>query len=171
LSSFLSPFVAYRTVMANAFSVCPALVADERLATHVPVYAFENDNGDTPQNNPTLPLSAFHNAGNPFLFSSPTHTLTPNQAVLGAQIVAQWSGFARTGNPTVDGTPRWPPYKRERLVMSLVSSGWQRPDVRGDPEYSTQLRVLERREPARARGSALGRSCQLPLQREPLTLT
>ncbi len=123
LSRFLSPFIAYRTVMADAFSVCPALVADERLAAHLPVYAFENDNGDTPQNNPTLPLGAFHNAENPFLFPPPTLTLTPNQAVLGAQIVAQWSGFARTGNPTVDGTPRWPLYKDERLVMSLVSSG------------------------------------------------
>jgi para-nitrobenzyl esterase len=87
------------------------------------VYAFENDNGDTPQNNPTLPLGAFHNAENPFLFPSPALTLTPNQAALGAQIVAQWSGFARTGNPTVEGARPWPLYKNERLVMSLVSSG------------------------------------------------
>jgi para-nitrobenzyl esterase len=123
LSNFPSPFIAYRTVMADAFSVCPALVADERLAAHRPVYAFENDNGDTPQNNPTLPLGAFHNAENPFLFPSPTLRLTPNQAVLAAQVVAQWSGFARAGNPAVDGTPRWPRYKNERLVMSLVSSG------------------------------------------------
>jgi para-nitrobenzyl esterase len=123
LTRFLSPFIAYRTVMADAFSVCPSLAADDRLATHLPVYAFENDNGDTPQNNPTLPLGAFHNAENPFLFPSPTLTLTPNQAVLGAQIIAQWSEFARSGNPTVDGAPRWLPYKNERLVMSLVSSG------------------------------------------------
>src|SRR5262249_3554393 len=123
VSRFPSSFIAYRTVMADAFSVCPALVADERLAKHIPIYAFENDNGDTPQNNPTLPLGACHNAENPFLFPPPTLTLSPNQAALGDQIVAQWSGFARTGNPTVDGTPRWPLYKNERLVMSLVSSG------------------------------------------------
>ena len=109
--------------MADVFSVCPALVAEEQLAKHIPVYAFENDNGDTPQNNPTLPLGAFHNAENPFLFPPPTITLSPNQAALGDQIVAQWSGFARTGNPAVDGTPRWTPYNNERLVMSLVSSG------------------------------------------------
>jgi len=123
LSRFPSPFIAYRTVMADAFSVCPALVADERLAKHLPVYAFENDNGDTPQNNPTLPLGAFHNAENPFLFPPPTLSLSPNQAALGDQIVAQWSGFARAGNPAADGTPRWPLYNDERLVMSLVSSG------------------------------------------------
>ena len=118
-----SPFIAYRTVMADAFSVCPALVADERLAKHIPVYAFENDNGDTPQNTPTLPLGAFHNAENPFLFPSSTLTLGPNQSALGDQVVAQWSGFARTGNPTVDGTPRWTLYNDERLVMSLVPGG------------------------------------------------
>jgi para-nitrobenzyl esterase len=118
-----SPFIAHRTVMADAFSVCPALVADQQLARHIPVYAFENDNGDTPQTNPTLPLGAFHNAENPFLFPSSTVAIGPNQAVLGDQIVAQWSGFARTGNPTVDGTPRWPLYNERQLVMSLVSSG------------------------------------------------
>lgn len=123
VTRFASPFIAYRTVMADAFSVCPALLAEERLATHIPVYAFENDNGDTPQTNPTLPLGAFHNAENPFLFPSPTLTLTPNQAALGDQIVAQWSGFARTGNPTANGAPRWTLYGNERLVMSLVSSG------------------------------------------------
>src|SRR5262249_8671444 len=123
VSRFPSPFIAYRTVMADAFSVCPALVGGERLAKHIPVYAFENGNRDTAQNDPTFPLGAFHNAENPFLFPAPTLTLSPNQAALGDQIVAQWSGFARTGNPTVDGTPRWTLYNNERLVMSLVSSG------------------------------------------------
>ena len=118
-----SPFIAHRTVMADAFSVCPALVTDQQLARHIPVYAFENDNGDTPQGNPTLPLGAFHNAENPFLFPSSTLAIGPNQAVLGDQIVAQWSGFARTGNPTVVGTPAWPLYSERQLVMSLVSSG------------------------------------------------
>ena len=123
VSRFPSPFIAYRTVMADAFSVCSALVADDQLAAHLPLYAFENDNGDTPQTNPTLPLGAFHNAENPFLFPPATLTLTPNQAALGTQIVAQWSGFARSADPTVDGTPHWPPFTHERSVMSLVSSG------------------------------------------------
>ena len=40
---------------------------------------------------------------------SPRHPLARAESG-GARgfIVAQWSGFARTGNPTVDGTPRWP---------------------------------------------------------------
>jgi para-nitrobenzyl esterase len=130
-----SPFIAYRTVMADAFSVCPALVTDEQLAKYIPVYAFENDNATTPQAAVArplgLPIGAFHNAENPFLFplggnnavAAGPVTLDPNQAVFGDQIVAQWAGFARTGNPTVDGTPNWSLYNKDRLVMSLVAAG------------------------------------------------
>jgi para-nitrobenzyl esterase len=122
-----SPFIAHRTVMADAFSVCPALVADQQLARYIPVYAFENDNAATPQGagmrRLELPLGAFHNGENPFLFPSATLTLDPNQAVFGNQIIAQWAGFARTGNPTVDGAPDWLPYNKGQRVMSLVPAG------------------------------------------------
>ncbi|MFL6449219.1 MAG: hypothetical protein ACJ746_16265 [Bryobacteraceae bacterium] len=86
-----SPFIAHRTVVADAFSVCPALVTHEQLARHIPVYAFENDNAATPSGrNLEVPLGAFHNGENPFLFPPPTQTLDPNQAMFGNQIVAQW---------------------------------------------------------------------------------
>lgn len=118
-----SPFIAYRTVMADSASVCPALVADHELTKHIPVYAFENDNADTPTSS-TLPLGAFHNAENPFLFQSATATFDANQTAFGDQVVAEWTGFARTGNPTVPGTPLWTRYRNASpLVMSLVPSG------------------------------------------------
>ena len=107
--------------------MCPALVGDDQLARHIPVYAFENDNAATPQGAAgrrlELPLGAFHNGENPFLFPSATQTLDADQAVFGNQIIAQWAGFARTGNPTVDGAPDWPLYSKGRGVMSLVPAG------------------------------------------------
>lgn len=119
-----SPFIAYRTVMADAVNVCPALVVERQAARHLPLFAFENDNADTPGADPTLPLGAFHNAENPFLFPNSAVHLDANQAVFGDQVVAQWTGFARTGNPTVPGTPRWTRYtENNRLVMSLVPAG------------------------------------------------
>jgi para-nitrobenzyl esterase len=118
-----SPFIAYRTVMADSASVCPALVADTRVAKNIPVYAFENDNADTPTTS-TLPLGAFHNAENPFLFPSATLTFDANQTAFGDQVIAEWTGFARTGNPTVPGAPRWTRYtNNHQLVMSLVPAG------------------------------------------------
>jgi para-nitrobenzyl esterase len=119
-----SPFIAHRTIMADAVNVCPALIAERQIAKHIPVYAFENDNADTPQLNGTLPLGAFHNAENPFLFPNPALTLDPNQAVFGDQVIAEWAGFARTGDPTVPGTPLWTRYTTsDSRVMSLVPAG------------------------------------------------
>jgi para-nitrobenzyl esterase len=122
-----SSFIAHRTVMADAFSVCPALIADEQLARHITVYAFENDNAATPLGAGAqrlgLPLGAFHNGENPFLFPSPALTLDPDQTVFGDQIIAQWAGFARSSNPTVDGAPGWPMYNKDQFVMSLVPAG------------------------------------------------
>jgi para-nitrobenzyl esterase len=79
-----SPFIASRTVKADAVNVCPALVTEQRLARHIPVYAFQNDNADTPRLDPSLPLGAFHNAENPFLFPNSNLKLNANQAALGA---------------------------------------------------------------------------------------
>jgi hypothetical protein len=103
-----SPFIAYRTVMADAFSVCPALVADQQLARHIPVYAFENDNATTPQGaagrRRELPLGAFHNGENPFLFPS------ANGPDLPAPVTPQWTA-PPTGPRTAKAgaSCRWSP--------------------------------------------------------------
>ena len=50
--------------------------------------------------------------------------LDANPRSFGALLVAQWTGFARTGDPTVDGTPLWPRFTRtDPAVMSLVPAG------------------------------------------------
>jgi para-nitrobenzyl esterase len=129
-----SPYIAYRTIVADADSVCPALVADQRLAKHIPTYAYENDDADSPPGpfssgpfsflDPTKPNGSYHIAEVPFLFPNSTSTLDANQAALAAQVTAEWTGYARTGNPTVAGTPRWTRYNKTNPdVMSLVEAG------------------------------------------------
>jgi para-nitrobenzyl esterase len=137
-----SPFIAYRTIMADAFSVCPALVSDAQVAKYIPVYAYEDDDSDSPtpvgQSLPVNqspgagqtaaaetqpPLGAFHSAIN-HLAHDPPASLDPNQAALQSQVLAEWIGFARTGEPTVRYTPRWTRYNtRGRPVMSLMPAG------------------------------------------------
>jgi para-nitrobenzyl esterase len=123
-----APFIAYRTIMADAFSVCPALVSDAQLAKHVPAYAYEDDDSDSPAAPPsageTQPLGAYHSAIN-HLVHDPPASLDPNQAALQNQVLAQWTGFARTGNPTVTGAPGWIQYGsgHHARVMSLVPAG------------------------------------------------
>ncbi|MDF5751629.1 carboxylesterase family protein [Spongiactinospora sp. TRM90649] len=121
-----SAFIAYRTIVADSNSVCPALLNDQRLAKRIPVFAFQVDNADAPPLfflDQTKPNGAYHISEIPLLYG-PGTDYTANQRSFGAQLVAQWTGFARTGDPTVDGTPYWPKYTpSDPAVMSLVPAG------------------------------------------------
>ena len=77
LQRFPSPFIAYRTVVADSDSVCPALVADRNLSRYTQVYAYESDDADIPADvfpsyllDPTEPNGAYHIIGNALLFDS-----------------------------------------------------------------------------------------------------
>jgi para-nitrobenzyl esterase len=116
-----SPFIAYRTVMADAFSVCPSLTSYADLAKAIPVYAYEDDDADSPGE--TQPLGANHSAINRLVHESPG-LLDANQLALQKQVLTGWTGFARTGVPTAAGTPSWAPYTAPgNPVMSLQAAG------------------------------------------------
>jgi para-nitrobenzyl esterase len=118
-----SPFIAYRTIMADAFSVCPALVSDAQLSKSIPVYAYEDDDSDSPDTGATQALGAYHSAINRLVHDDPA-SLDPNQATLLSQVLAEWTGFARNGQPTANSTPLWTTYTtRSPLVMSLMPAG------------------------------------------------
>ncbi|WP_344896144.1 carboxylesterase/lipase family protein [Actinomadura meridiana] len=121
-------FIAYRTIVADSNSVCRALITDQRLAKHIKLFAYQTDNFDAPPMfflDKTKPNGAYHISESVFL--SPfgdTGDLTPNQVSFGKQLTSQWTGFARTGDPTVPGTPLWTPFTdADQGVMSLVPAG------------------------------------------------
>jgi para-nitrobenzyl esterase len=123
-----SPFIAYRTIMADAFSVCPAMVADRELSRYIPVYAYEFDDANSLHPTDGFPLGSPHSAQAIYLYPAayepPAVQYDPDQAPFRDQLVAEWAGFARTGSPTVPGTPYWARFRRgSQLVMSLVPAG------------------------------------------------
>jgi para-nitrobenzyl esterase len=123
-----SPFIAYRTIMADAFSVCPAMVADRELSRYIPVYAYEFDDANSLHPTDGFPLGSPHSAQAIYLYPAayepPAVQYDPDQAPFRDQLVAEWAGFARTGSPTVAGTPYWARFTRgSQLVMSLVPAG------------------------------------------------
>lgn len=123
-----APFIAYRTIVADSNSVCPALINDGLMAEHIPVFAYQTDNADAPPIfflDETKPNGSYHISESIFLSPFPGGPeLTPNQQAFGAQLTAQWTGFARTGNPTVPYTPQWPRFTSvDPAVMSLVPAG------------------------------------------------
>jgi para-nitrobenzyl esterase len=119
-----SAFIAYRTIMADSASVCPALASFKRLAKYIPVHAWEGDNPDVPRVTTPWPTGSFHVAESPFMFVNPAIALDPNQMAFSAQLIAQWTGYARTGDPTAEGAPAWSRYtEQSEVVMSLVPAG------------------------------------------------
>ncbi|TYK52772.1 carboxylesterase/lipase family protein [Actinomadura decatromicini] len=125
-----APYIASRTVLADASSVCPALLNDRRLGKHVPVYAYRFDDTNAPPLpfiDNSKPVGAFHVGEFSYLFHGTfpgQPPLTPNQKPMRAQLVAEWTGFARGGDPTVKGAPRWTPFtSANQAQMSLLPAG------------------------------------------------
>jgi para-nitrobenzyl esterase len=89
------------------------------------VYAYEDDDSDSPPppttTPETQPLGAYHRAINRLGHDAPA-SLDPNQAALQSQVLAEWTGFARAGQPTVSDSRLWTPCTtRGQPVMSLES--------------------------------------------------
>ena len=136
LSRFNSPFVAYRTVSADSNTVCSALRTAEELSRWMPVFEYEIDYGDPwPARFTGESMGASHVAA---WSLTPVANLDVNQQLLQKQELAFVTTFARTGNPTGDGTPVWPRFHFDRehsnrgddddttgrgLVMSLNAGG------------------------------------------------
>lgn len=131
IARFDSPYVAFRTLAADSDTVCPAMRTDERLSRWITVYAYEIDDTDAPFILPTFPShtvpnGSYHGAENQMLFPGfgTSTTLDLNQQVLANQMTAEWTTFARTGNPTATGSPIWPPFTTgSRKLMSLQPAG------------------------------------------------
>jgi len=125
-----SAFIAFRTIVADADSVCPALVSFRNLARYIPVYAYEVDDAGAPVTylGGKLPWGAYHGTGDTANPGSGGTTSEVGQDAdhlsLTAQIRAEWSSFARRGDPTAPGSPYWPRYTSENpMVMSLNPAG------------------------------------------------
>lgn len=120
LRHFGSPFTAYRTIMADSASVCPALRADAELSRHLPLYADINEDASNPTDafGSTSPLGALHSGTDGLAHD--TSPLVPDQAALRKQILAEWRRFIASGDPSARNTPQWLRYRRQpHRVMAL----------------------------------------------------
>jgi para-nitrobenzyl esterase len=120
LSQYQSPFTAYRTIMADSASVCPILQTNTRLSRYIPVWVDIDEDGDNPAGeNLTLPLGAQHSETNGIVHFD-TSKLDPNQAALQSQLLAEWTHFARTGNPSAPQTRAWARYSAQQRPVMLL---------------------------------------------------
>jgi para-nitrobenzyl esterase len=125
LTRYRSPYVAYRTVMADSASVCPLLKTADALSAHIPVWIDLNADTGIPAAS-KRPLGALH-GGTSRLVHYPSSELAPGQRALQNQLLAEWINFARAGRPNSRSAPSWTRYRPgHRTVLSLRSAAASR---------------------------------------------
>ena len=133
LNRFASPGIAWRTIAADAYTVCSELRTVRAISRRMPVYQYLIEYAAPwPPAYTGVPSGAGHVRAwvlTPVLPSTTLpNGLDNNQQVLQDEEIAHVSAFARTGNPTADGTPIWPRFRsgesgRAGQVLSLNAGG------------------------------------------------
>ncbi len=118
LRDYASPYVAYRTIMADATAVCPLLQAAGNLSRHTTVFADINAYTDIPGVDPDLPLGALHDGVNRIVHAPPT-SLDAGQRAMQSVFVGEWTHFAGTGEPAAAHTPHWPQFDGDRPQLMM----------------------------------------------------
>jgi para-nitrobenzyl esterase len=114
----------------DAIFACTARFADELASDFVPIFAYEFNDENAPQNflpPVSFPYGAAHASEIQYIFpiASPSglglnRSQTPlnaNQQQLSDKMVGYWTQFARQGDPNGNGAPHWDRFQRERQVM------------------------------------------------------
>ena len=132
LSAYASPDLAFSAVFTDALFSCPALQAD-RLTMRSGVYAYEFSDPSPPDDliglTLTFPLGAAHSTELQYVFQRIPYLdtlppFTPAQLALSNQMIAYWTRFAATGNPTTSGAPFWPRFTAVHpSVQELLPNG------------------------------------------------
>ncbi|MDB5459327.1 MAG: carboxylesterase, partial [Caulobacteraceae bacterium] len=77
---------------------------------------------------------------------------TAEQQALADKVSGAWVAFARTGNPSVEGQPAWPPYNAPSRPTMVIGDQFKLVD---DPLRETRLLITELK-PKAAPGGLFG---------------
>jgi para-nitrobenzyl esterase len=118
LASFASADLAFAAAGTDLIFACPALSADLSLTKFVPLFAYEFNDENAPQDflpPATFPYGAAHASELQYLFTLPTVSsiglprtpLNADQEDLSEAMVRYWTNFAKRGTPNSSGVPFW----------------------------------------------------------------
>jgi para-nitrobenzyl esterase len=113
-ASFASSDIAFAAAGTDLIFACPALAADGLLSQFVPVFAYEFNDENAPQDflpPVTFPYGAAHASEIQYLFDLPVTIPRPplnaNQEALSDAMVDYWTSFAKDGDPNAHHLPVW----------------------------------------------------------------
>lgn len=130
MADFASPALAWATISTDRAWACPTLEANQLMAEHTRVYAYEFADrkapniGDVPAD---FPPGAQHGSELPYLFDlggEPWPTLSDEQWRLADRMIDYWTTFAHAGRPHAAGAPTWRPMRPgDTEALSLAPAG------------------------------------------------
>jgi para-nitrobenzyl esterase len=135
-ASFPSPDLALSALGTDAIFTCNARAAAQLLSRFVPTFAYEFNDENAPQRflpPVSFPYGAAHASEIQYLFDLPVAVPSPAldaaQQRLSAAMIDYWTTFARTGQPSSSGTPRWAGYQAASDTMQSLAPAEPRPET------------------------------------------
>jgi para-nitrobenzyl esterase len=135
-AGFPSPGLALSALGTDAIFACNARFAAQLLSPFVPTFAYEFNDEDAPQRflpPVSFPYGAAHASEIQYLFGLPVAVPAPaldaGQQQLSAAMIAYWTTFARTGQPSSSGTPFWAQYQTSSDTMQSLVPAAPRPET------------------------------------------
>ena len=118
LASYPSPSLALSALGTDAIFDCNARFAAQKVSQFVPTFAYEFNDPAAPQRfvpPVSFPYAAAHASEIQYLFTLPVTVPAPGfdapQQRLSEAMIAYWTTFARTGQPTSSRAPAWAPFQ------------------------------------------------------------
>ncbi|HSV83774.1 MAG TPA: carboxylesterase family protein [Ramlibacter sp.] len=114
------------TVSNNRIGLCNLNMANQLMAPHVPLYAYEFADRTAPYPAPIFDApgnvpGAAHTKELSYLFHQ--SELTPAQRQLSDTMIRYWTNFAAKGDPNGPGLPQWPVYRPDGQMTIQFESG------------------------------------------------
>jgi para-nitrobenzyl esterase len=114
------PGLALTAAGTDFIFACPSRVAAQQLSANKPAYTYEFSDEKAPElllpvpmSDPTFVYGAAHASELQFVWDLPTPAgmgLSSDEQALSDTMVKYWTQFAKTGDPNVTGSPKWPAY-------------------------------------------------------------
>jgi para-nitrobenzyl esterase len=149
VGNYPSPQLAYSAEGTDSFLACQARHVVHLLAKWVPVYQYEFNYPDAPYYFPAMPgfvPLASHTSDIQFLFSGwhggifgvNSRSLNAQETALSDQLVADWTNFARTGNPNGSGNSPWPQFINQAGAPAILSQNLPNSSTMTDAQFATE---------------------------------
>ena len=136
LSAFPSPSVALGAVGTDAIFACPALTIDQSISRFAPVYGYEFNDENAPEDflpPVSFPYGAAHASEIQYLMDLPTAafggTLSPSQQQLATIMKEYWTSFAAHGAPEPPGAPSWPRFSGASQQLQSLAPPSPQPET------------------------------------------